>query len=37
MLKNDIDRDKFQHSKSYGPFSERKTVSANLESTDRIP
>ena len=36
MFKNDIDRDKFQHSKSHGPFSEVKTLNANLESTDQI-
>ena len=37
MFKNNIDRHKFQHSKSYGPFSEAKTLNANLESTDQIP
>ena len=37
MFKNNIDRHKFQHSKSYGPFSEAKTLSANLKSTDQIP
>ena len=37
MFKNNIDQHKFQHSKSYGPFSEAKTHYANLESTDQIP
>ena len=37
MLKNNIDRDKLQHSKSHGPFSEAKTLYANLESIDQIP
>ena len=37
MFKNNIDRHKFQHFKSHGPFSEAKTLNANLESTDQIP
>ena len=37
MFKNNIVRHKFYHSKSYGPFSEAKTLNANLESTDQIP
>ena len=37
LKKNNIDRDKFQHSKGYGPFSEAKNLYANLEFVDKIP
>ena len=36
-FKNNIDRHKFQYSKSYGLFYKAKTLYANLESTDKIP